>query len=1222
MQFVRLFASHVRKSGLLLFCLSVILFLPRLSAQTATNLVVDSDHGDVDQNEVDTFISFMQNPANSNAKFPSNALGDNLAYGTPGLNLEAINDLYRITGDMMVTNPNLAPEHMQLMNLAIAWSENFILLRNDQANGNHITMWTGNVDPVWQTYATGTAGYAGSENGDTAGHIVFTALNILQTPSIWNHTVPDGNPNHFGVTYLQRAQTYINMMEDTTQSYFTKYFINPTTFQIIAPTSPAWTVFNENMDSWNRQFLLTNDYLRLAQCHAILADNPTLQAFYTNIVQASTNAYVANALPVTATQTVSTLFPPKQAVYDSGYGNEGDTLGQITGNSASHTSYEFQGIARVYEAGPAYSDLTLANMERYANTVEYSIFDYVAYPPPGSYPPFNVLLTAPNTTAYYKNIDGGLNLPTSNATQDYLYGQFYFLTPYNTYFWQPAANGAAPNNHNNYHNNPYYTVGILYSKHWVYMHPQTLLAVAANSASTTAGGSGTYNITSGDTSPLTLSIPDLPAGMTASFNPETVPSGGSSTLTVTTSSTNVNGSSLFTLRGTDGTNTQTLGLTLVNVAPDFTISVTGTQTEAAGNSGTYTVTIAPLNGFSGTVNLAADPLYALAGTTVNFNPATLSISGGSATSLVTITTSATVPTPGGEWPQGFIGTSGAITHEAASRLTVNKVPQTINFPAISNQVYGAAPIPLPAATSQNQPITYTVTGSATLLGGNTLAGHSVAINGIGSVSVTAAQTGTTYDSAAQSVTQTFTVAPAILTVSAQSQSIVYGSAIPTLTSAITGFVNGDTAAVVSGSPALSTTASTASPAGAYPITAAPGTLAAANYTFTFVRGTLNITPATSSTAASVTPSPAPAGSPVTLSAVVSSTAGAPTGSVTFTSAGSPLCTAAVNASGVASCAFVPAVSGNMLITAQYTGDNNFQASTGTTALTIYDSSIKLQLASTQLIYPGATNVTACVTGATSMTATGSIQINDGATALTTQPLQGKGCAYWYISPGLAAGTHTLTAIYSGDKDNPAGISSSVAVLVNPVPVTLSASCWNSTFAYGANYQCTVNISSKAGAAQGSINYTLDGGTAISVPLSNGSAQFTIPTPAVGNHTVVIAYPQQTNYAAASLVTESFAVNRAPVNVSLTPSTWSPSSSSSVTLQAAVTSWSAGAPNANGSVSFYDGQTLFATVAVDSNGQASYPASGLPVGSNSITATYSGGANYATGSATIKLSVSQ
>src|SRR5689334_24935721 len=35
--------------------------------------------------------------------------------------------------------------------------------------------------------------------------ISFCAELILQTPSIWNTTVPDGNPYGYGVTYFQRA---------------------------------------------------------------------------------------------------------------------------------------------------------------------------------------------------------------------------------------------------------------------------------------------------------------------------------------------------------------------------------------------------------------------------------------------------------------------------------------------------------------------------------------------------------------------------------------------------------------------------------------------------------------------------------------------------------------------------------------------------------------------------------------------------------------------------------------------------------------------------------------------------------------------------------------------------------------------------------------------------------------------------------------------------------
>ena len=1047
----------------LIALLALMLVLPAryASAQADTNLVVDSTAGDVDQNEVDTFISFMTNTGgvNANAVFPTNALGDNLAYGTPGLNLEAINYMYRITGDMMVNNPNLSTEHMQLMNLAISWSECFILLRNDQVNGGHQVMWTGNVDPVWQTYATGTAeaGYAGSENGDTAGHILFTALNILQTPSIWNQTVPDGNPNNFGVTYLQRAQTYINMMENTTQNYFTKYFINTSTYQIVPPTSPAWTVFNENMDAWNRQFLLTNDYLRLAQCHAILGDNPTLQTLYTNIVKTSVNAYVANALPVTASQTVSTSYPAKEAVYDSGYGNEGDVTGQTTGNSSSHTSYEFQGLARTYEAGPAYSSTTLMNMERYANTVEYAMFDYPGYPPPGSYPPFNVKLSSTYVTAYYKNIDAGLVLPTTNATSDYLYGQFYFMTPYNTLFWQPAANGAAPNNHNNYHNNPYYTVGILYSKHWVYMNPQTLISVASNTASTTVGGTATYTITTNSTSPVTLSIPDLPAGATATFTPTTVPAGtGSSTLTVTAPSNSTNGSTLFTLTGTSGSSVQTLGLSLITTAPDFTISSTGTSTVADGSSGSWTVTVAALNGFTGSVTLSADPVLALAGSTITFNPDT--ITGGSGTSVVTATTSTTVPTPGGEWPEGFIGVSGATTHETYSRLTVNSVPQTINFPAIANVAYGTAPIPLPAATNQNLAITYTVTGPVTLQGGNTLAGQSLAVTGIGAVTVTAAQAGNTYNAAATPVTRNFTVTPAVLTVAAQNQSITYGSALPTLTSSTTGFVNGDTSSVVSGSPALATTATATSPAGSYPISVAAGTLAAANYTFALTNGTLTITQASSAAALTVSPTTTTLGQIVTMTATVTSTAGTPTGKVTFMNGTAVLGTATLSASGVAVLTSTTLPIGTYSISAVYSGDTNFTGSTapasGVLTITQASSATTLTITPASTTSGQSVTMTATVT-ATAGTPTGTVTFLNGTAVLGNATLSASGVAV-FTSSTLAAGNYAVSAVYGGSTN----FTSSTTAATVPLAIadyTLSASPSTLTITDGQTGSTTITV---------------------------------------------------------------------------------------------------------------------------------------------------------------------
>ncbi len=92
------------------------------------------------------------------------------------------------------------------------------------------------------------------------------------------------------------------------------------------------------------------------------------------------------------------------------------------------------------------------------------------------------------------------------------------------------------------------------------------------------------------------------------------------------------------------------------------------------------------------------------------------------------------------------------------------------------------------------------------------------------------------------VNGTLTVDKATLTVTPNNRSVVAGS-IPLLTATITGFVNGDPATVVTGLPVVTTTATSSSPPGSYPITATLGFLTAANYSFTFGTGTLTIVPA-------------------------------------------------------------------------------------------------------------------------------------------------------------------------------------------------------------------------------------------------------------------------------------------------------------------------------------------------------------------------------------------
>ncbi|HVW86967.1 MAG TPA: DUF1349 domain-containing protein [Bryobacteraceae bacterium] len=100
-------------------------------------------------------------------------------------------------------------------------------------------------------------------------------------------------------------------------------------------------------------------------------------------------------------------------------------------------------------------------------------------------------------------------------------------------------------------------------------------------------------------------------------------------------------------------------------SPDFTISASpASRTITAGTSTTYTATMGALNGFNGSINLAATGLPA--GATASFSPASVN---GSGTSTLTVTT--TGSTPAGSSTITITGTSGSLVHSATVTLVVN-----------------------------------------------------------------------------------------------------------------------------------------------------------------------------------------------------------------------------------------------------------------------------------------------------------------------------------------------------------------------------------------------------------------------------------------------------------------------------------------------------------------------------------------------------------------------
>ena len=167
--------------------------------------------------------------------------------------------------------------------------------------------------------------------------------------------------------------------------------------------------------------------------------------------------------------------------------------------------------------------------------------------------------------------------------------------------------------------------------------------------------------------------------------------------------------------------------------------------------------------------------------------------------------------------------------------TINWTPSPTEFPY--GTALGSSQLNATAVDASNNPIS----------GGFSYSFPSGTVLSAGPVNLTATFTPSdpaTYASNSASVT--ITVDPAVLTVTPNNLSMVFGANLPTFTYQIAGFMNNDPSSVVSGEASCSTTATSSSPVTTYPITCVQGSLAASNYSFQFVTGTLTVTQATPS----------------------------------------------------------------------------------------------------------------------------------------------------------------------------------------------------------------------------------------------------------------------------------------------------------------------------------------------------------------------------------------
>lgn len=257
---------------------------------------------------------------------------------------------------------------------------------------------------------------------------------------------------------------------------------------------------------------------------------------------------------------------------------------------------------------------------------------------------------------------------------------------------------------------------------------------------------------------------------------------------------------------------------------------------------------------------------------------------------------------------------------------------TINAPSVTYNVNGIVTVtitPTPSGFTPTGNVTLTVDGGAPI---------SQALNlGAATFTITAPNAGThtlfaSYATQAgfqgSSASGTLTVNPKPLTISPTPNpaSMIYGGALPTLTPNSSGFVTGENAGNLTGTATCSTTATAASPVGAYTSVCAGAT--STNYAISYPTGVVKVTQATSATTITTNlPSPAIIGQIVTVSFTVAPEfTGVPTGSVKVTASTGETCTSALT-TGAGSCPLTFFTGGSRTLTAVYAGDTNFITST-------------------------------------------------------------------------------------------------------------------------------------------------------------------------------------------------------------------------------------------------------------------------------------------------------
>ena len=361
--------------------------------------------------------------------------------------------------------------------------------------------------------------------------------------------------------------------------------------------------------------------------------------------------------------------------------------------------------------------------------------------------------------------------------------------------------------------------------------------------------------------------------------------------------------------------------------------------------------------------------------------------------------------------------------------------------------------------------------------------------------------------------------------------------------------------------------------------------------------------------------PSTYGQQVSLTVTVSSTAGTPTGSVSFfdTTPLHPIGGAFSLISGQATLTISNLPAGSHTILANYGGDTNFAShiSTGLAQL-INQASTTASLAASP--NPATTaqsvNLVASIVAPYGGLLTGTVTFKEGANkVLGTAAVAVTSSAG--LSVSLGQGSHTITALYGGDT-NALGSTSPAVTVVMAAPqattTTISSSLNPSYVGQLVTFTAIVTPAS----ATGTVTFTQGQSIIGTAPLTSGQANLTIANLSAGNPSIVAGYSGDSQFAGSTSPSVSQSVLKASTATTITafPNPSRAFEKVSFVAHVTVTPPTAGTPI--GLVTFMIGNIAIGSAPPNQTGTANFQTA-FPAGRYNVKAVY-GGSAAALGSA--------